>query len=106
MIDRGDATLGYVGAEIKSDSVSNQSDRFCLVLTCQSTSPVIELVKFKKVDGNWQQDVRVSVKYSQEAQGSYNYMTESGKPLKCWIKDDRLLLVMSRRMLIYDYNDL
>lgn len=33
-------------------------------------------------------------------------MTESGKPLQCWIKDDKLLLVMSRRMLIYDYNDL
>ena len=33
-------------------------------------------------------------------------MTESGKPLQCWIKDDKLILVMSRRMLIYDYNDL
>ena len=49
MIDRGDATLGYVGAEIEGDSVGNQGDRFLLVLTCASTSPVIELVKFKRV---------------------------------------------------------
>ena len=33
-------------------------------------------------------------------------MTESGKPLQCWIKDGKMLLVMSRRVLIYDFENL
>ena len=30
--------------------------------------------------------------------------TDTGKPLQCWIKDEKILLVLSKRILTYDIN--
>ena len=35
----------------------------------------------------------------------YN-LHETGRPLKCWIKDGKVILVLSKTVLIYDYANL
>ena len=78
-----------------------------LVFSSQTSNPEISLVKFKRLDnGEWEKDGGRFVEYNRESQGFYNYTTEIGKPLQSWIKDNKVILVLSKTVLVYNYADL
>ena len=96
-IDRNGHEIAYIAQNL---SEGGNVDTFILVLTSTKRRPMTELVKFEIDDqGDWFMSKREIVwgkLYREMAETAIWMMTKENRPLECWVKNDKVLLVMSR----------
>ena len=95
-IDRDGHEIGYVA---KNVSEGGKVDAFILVLTSTKRRPMTELVKFELDDqGDWFMSKREIVwgKLYGEMPYAIWIKLKENRPLECLIKNDKVLLLMSR----------
>ena len=63
------------------------------------------LVKFVKTDGIWKETQRKTAKDVPNYEVTA-FKKDINRPLECWVKEGKVLLVMSRMCLIFDYDDI
>ena len=96
-IDRDGHEIAYIANNLKEEG---KIDAFILVLTSTKRRPMTELVKFE-LDGqdDWFMSKREVVwgKMYREMANTENWIRlKENRALECWVKNDKVLLVMSR----------